>query len=166
MSAALSVRGVGKLHPDLTLRMATTIEQANHAQSAIEQRARHAIPVQTIGPDNNTGPALGNNRAWSNKLPMSALVCILKYHLLFKGQSVHAISRLDPFYKPHRVPRTRRGSPTYLQKFHIGIDPVSLTFAPRASILLAPLLVCRRWHYVGSTIFYGENTFAFSSLGE
>ncbi|KAI2771688.1 hypothetical protein F4815DRAFT_488792 [Daldinia loculata] len=32
--------------------------------------------------------------------------------------------------------------------------------------MLKPLLVCKRWYFIGVHAFYGANTFAFSSLGE
>lgn len=166
MSAALSIGGVGKVHPDLTLRMPSVADLASRAQGAIERKKRNAITTAPTDTHTSTGSISANGAAWSNELPIGVLIRILKYMLLFKGLPVHAISRLDPFYIPHAVPVTPGGRPTYLRKFHIGTASVSLTYAPGPSILLAPLLVCRRWHYVGSTIFYGENTFAFSSLGE
>lgn len=166
MSAALSVRAVGKLHPDLNLRAPTTAEKACQAQRTIARRNRNSAATATKVKPVTMGLIPGNNAAWFNDLPIGILIRILKCVLLFRDVPIHVISRLDPFYQPHTVPSTASGSPTYIRKFHIGTDPVSLSFAPRASILLAPLLVCRRWHYVGSTIFYGDNTFAFSSLGE
>ena len=166
MSAALSIRGVGKVHPDLTLREPSNTELVRHAQGAIQRRDRTATTTIITDAHTSTNSPAETSAAWSNRLPIGILIRILKYILLVRGLPVHAISRLDPFYKPHTVPRTPDGQPTYLRKFHIGTAPMNLSFAPGPSTLLAPLSVCTRWHYVGSTIFYGENTFAFSSLGE
>lgn len=97
---------------------------------------------------------------FKTKLPAEALVRILQYLLSFKGDVVHAISRLDPCFKPETA------TEHFIHKYHVGSGPVSLSFAPGPETLLGPLLVCHRWHAVGSTIFYGDNKFAFSSLGE
>lgn len=138
-----------KLHPDLYLRKPTDDELKNDLlQTGDQPRAQH----QEI--------------SRCSKIPADIQFQILKHFLHFKGRVVHAISRLDREHPVEEVPLNRFGKPSYLHRLHVGRDAVSLTFSPEPNTFLAPLLVCKRWHFWGSHIFYGENTFAFSSLGE
>ncbi|KAG6039392.1 hypothetical protein E4U41_002716 [Claviceps citrina] len=94
---------------------------------------------------------------------------ILKHVLWFPGQRIHVLSRLDPYHPPALESAVlEEGVPYFelLRRFHIGNEPVILTKATIPSDLLAPLLVCRKFNFWGAFIFYGENEFAFSSLGE
>lgn len=94
---------------------------------------------------------------------------ILQQALRF-DRDIHAISRLDPHYEPEtsqELPRNLSGALTHLRRYHIGSRPCSLTYsARRPNELLAPLLACRAWNFIGSHIFYAQNRFLFSSLGE
>ncbi|XP_044719120.1 uncharacterized protein HRG_07685 [Hirsutella rhossiliensis] len=80
---------------------------------------------------------------------------VLQYALLF-DQMVHVVTRLDPYVEPmtsQELPRDRSGALTYLRRFHVGSRPCSLTYsALRPNELLAPLLVSRAWHTIGSEL--------------
>ncbi|KAL6893209.1 hypothetical protein HDV57DRAFT_226501 [Trichoderma longibrachiatum] len=141
-----------KIHPDLRLRKPTTEELQN------DLLQRDMAPVQTV-------PEIPE-RPKTVKLPADIQFQILKHFLHFKGRVVHAISRLDPNHADDSAPLNRDGKPSFYHRLHVGRTPVSIKFAPDPNVFLAPLLVCKRWHFWGSHIFYGENTFAFSSLGE
>jgi hypothetical protein len=65
---------------------------------------------------------------------------------------------LEPLELPERIELLRR--------FHIGSSSVNLTMATKPQELLAALQVCKKWHVWGCHLFYGQNRFAFSSLGE
>ncbi|KAG8426381.1 hypothetical protein J3459_008190 [Metarhizium acridum] len=104
-----------------------------------------------------------------DQLPLMAQFRVLQMLLCFYGKKVHVLTRLDP----HRTPSLSSGvlgndpeHPQPLRRFHIGDSPVSLTYATLPKDLLAPLVTCKKWLFWGSHLFYGENTFAFSSLGE
>ncbi|KAH8735086.1 hypothetical protein BGZ61DRAFT_443683 [Ilyonectria robusta] len=83
--------------------------------------------------------------------------------LVFDGQVVHAISRLDPYYQPIVVPLNCRGEISPLHRFYVGKSKMSVTFAQKPEDLLAPLLVSKRWNYIGANLFYSGNKFCFSS---
>ena len=111
------------------------------------------------------------------KLPLEVQKRILEHLLIFPGNVVHALSRFDPDCPPYpgreppvpdreELPRNQSGQHALPRRFHIGDGPVSLHYATMPNILLAPLLVCKWWCFLGTHIFYGRNTFAFSSLGE
>lgn len=136
---------VTKLHPDLFLRAPT---QQDLKDELLQPRAQH----QDI--------------SRSFDIPAKVQFLILKHFFNFKGSVVHAISRLDPYHPITQVPLNCCGKPSFLHRLHVGRGKISITFSPEPSVFLAPLLVCKRWHFWGSHIFYGENIFAFSSLGE
>ncbi|KAG5953171.1 hypothetical protein E4U53_006548 [Claviceps sorghi] len=94
---------------------------------------------------------------------------ILQHALCFHKQTIHVLSRLDPHHPPDVEGDAWQEddfSFSLLHRFHIGSRPVSLTNATLPNTLLAPLLVCKKFNFWGASIFYGENSFAFSSLGE
>lgn len=98
---------------------------------------------------------------WS--LPLQVQATILFHYFCLPGP-IHAISRL-PNTEPDEAdlsPRTRTGKFLHLRRFHIRFDKRSR----RPNQLLAPLLVNKNWHFWGSHCFYGNNSFAFSSIGE
>ncbi|KAG5923207.1 hypothetical protein E4U42_005023 [Claviceps africana] len=93
----------------------------------------------------------------------------LQHALCFHKERVHVLSRLDPYHPPDIEDDAWEEddfSISLLHRFHIGSEPVNLTNAILPNTLLAPLLVCKKFHFWGASIFYGENRFAFSSLGE
>ncbi|KAG6005177.1 hypothetical protein E4U21_000369 [Claviceps maximensis] len=94
---------------------------------------------------------------------------ILQHALCFHKQRIHVLSRLDPYQPPVIDNDDLENAdflPSLLHRFHVGDEPVSLTNATLPSVLLAPLLVCKKFNFWGASIFYGENRFTFSSLGE
>lgn len=98
-----------------------------------------------------------------DELPANVQARVFELVLHHAGRLVHAISRLDPHHPIDSMPATSTRLP---HRFHVGSSSVSIAFAPEPGSLLAPLLVCRRWAFLGVHAFYGLNTFAFSSLGE
>lgn len=109
-------------------------------------------------------PSEGPNAFY--ELPPTVHLGILR-HLLTFEKPIHALSRMDP-----DVPFQRGSQPhdygevRLLHRFHIGSSSVNLTYSTKPQHLLSPLLVSKYWHFLGSTLFYGCNTFIFSSLGE
>ncbi|KAF4954928.1 hypothetical protein FGADI_4928 [Fusarium gaditjirri] len=75
------------------------------------------------------------------------MIKILQYVLVFDGEVVHAISRLDPFFEPKGVDWNCNNKVSLLHRFHIGRERVSLTFGTiNPQELLAPLMVSKEWH--------------------
>ncbi|KAM3479362.1 hypothetical protein MY8738_005445 [Beauveria namnaoensis] len=107
-------------------------------------------------------PATGSDL--NSRLPVQVLGRILRNLLVFDGQPIHVVSRLDPHYGPD--PGLVNGSLRLLNRFHIGNASFSLTCEMPPQVLLAPLSVCKQWNYIGSNLFYSLNNFCFSSLGE
>ncbi|KAL3600446.1 hypothetical protein FPOAC2_04687 [Fusarium poae] len=81
------------------------------------------------------------------KLPRQIQLKILSHVLVF-DDVVHPVSRLDPYYEPESLHRNCNGETTLLHRFHIGREPVSLTFGTiHPQRLLAPLLVDSKGKY-------------------
>lgn len=102
-------------------------------------------------------------------LPPALQLKVLSLLLVCPGQIIHAISRLDPFVAPTVMHRNVLGRESLMHKFHVGpqrVSSVSITHAKDPQDVLKFLLVCKQWHFLGCNLFYGLNTFAFSSLGE
>lgn len=154
---------VTKLHPYLRLRAPTDIEErrAILEDNQNTESPRKGFEKKVLVPQ---GPIDGF--CPFDNIPPPILVKILQHVLVFRGKVVHALSRLDPHYEPDGVPANINGRCSLLHRFHVGTESVSLTFASHPQDLLAPLLVNKVWSMVGINIFYGENVFAFSSLGE
>lgn len=158
-----------KTHPCLKLRRPTEEEKNDE-----HEEEESPDPGSDQGPPPN-GPSLpgqapplgGPQRSPLELLDIDLQIRIFSYLLVFEGELVHAISRLDPYHKPREVPRDCNGRVSLLRRFHIGQESVSLTFGTiKPQDLLAPLLVSKHFNYLGASIFYGANTFAFSSIGE
>ncbi|PHH66565.1 hypothetical protein CDD81_7040 [Ophiocordyceps australis] len=134
-----------RVHPDLIM------EKPNY------QNLKQGLPTHHT-----------NSNYPQRPLPDLLVVRILRLCLCFPGQVVHAISRLDPWHEPEEgdIEKDTNQTPRLLRRLHVGLTPISLTYATKPEKLLAPLLVSRAWNFWGSHLFYGENTFAFSSLGE
>lgn len=100
------------------------------------------------------------------ELPWELQVKIFRLVFVKRGL-VHCLSRLDPFVPPSDFPAENEENHSQLPKrFHFGTSPCQIRRARRPNDFLRPLLVCKRWYFVGVHAFYGANTFAFSSLGE
>ncbi|TEA13360.1 hypothetical protein C8034_v005015 [Colletotrichum sidae] len=87
---------------------------------------------------------------------------IMKHVFDAGNKLIHCISRLDPY----AAPEDTTSSSGLLHRFHLSGSSCSLTYAVKPSEHLALLLVCKRWYFMGVHVFYGLNTFAFSSMGE
>lgn len=99
------------------------------------------------------------------QLPSWFHVELLGYLLVY-DDIIHAISRLDPKHVPTTLPIDANGYTSLYHRFHVGRSEVSIAHALRPERVLAPLGVCKLWNVIGCAVFYGRNTFAFSSLGE
>lgn len=103
-----------------------------------------------------------------NDLPTSIQLRIFAFVLRMDRCLIHVFSRLDPLHIEPQHPRTESGLP---HKFFIsdvanGKADISLSNATDPAELLQPLLTCKRWCFYLCHIFYGANTFSFSSFGE
>ncbi|KAF9768783.1 hypothetical protein IL306_013879 [Fusarium sp. DS 682] len=162
MSWAFGERRVPKTHPHLKLRAPTDEEEAEALKGETE----------ACTPRSDCGALLPCDEEEIQPfrfrdLPRKVQLKILSYVLVFKGEVIHAISRLDPYYEPSSEHVNCNQRLSLLHRFHIGNEKVSLTLGTiHPQKLLAPLLVCKEWHLLGSTLFYGANKFAFSSIGE
>lgn len=152
-----------KLHPYLRLRAPTDIEER---RAILEDEQNTDSPRKVLEKKDlvSHGPIDGFSPF--DNLPPQILVKILRHVLVFRGKLIHTLSRLDPHHEPDEVPTNISGRYSLLHRFHVGKASVSLTFATHPQDLLAPLLVNKMWSMIGINHFYGENVFAFSSLGE
>lgn len=167
---------IEKTHPDLVLRPPTRYEEISNGMDDTDDTDGLVDLIQDFSvTTHNTTPEepsasrssnTSNQTTSLNTLPSAILIKILRHLLVFDGNLVHAISRLDPFVEPEISPVNSSGRIALLHRFHIGTKPVNVTYATKPEVLLAPLLVSQRMHFLGANIFYGMNKFAFSSLGE
>ncbi|KAM3515151.1 hypothetical protein MY11210_001269 [Beauveria gryllotalpidicola] len=151
------------LHPGLKLRAPSGAEKEQY-------RAGNGRMTGTPAPTQASHPATGPDSI--SRLPVQILGRILRSLLVFDGQPVHVVSRLDPHHSPDldsdkSIQTDTNGAGLRLMnRFHVGNASVSLGCAIFPNVLLAPLGVCRRWNYIGGNLFYSLNHFCFSSLGE
>lgn len=146
--------------------------------------------MKLVGPPNHRHGEEGFSQQWSDhmtassdvrisqrghqlfaELPLEILGSILRYAVVFEGQPVHVVTRLDPFQAPDRravIPDIgKRGQKVpRLHRFLIGSGNFRLSQAPDPNVVLAPLLVCKKWCYIAGNLFYSHNLFCFSSFGE
>lgn len=103
-----------------------------------------------------------------NELPNSVQLRVFRHLLKMNGSLIHVFSRLDP-YNPTEPGPSKSGlyPKFFISSVRNGKDLVSLTNdTTDPATLLRPLLTCKRWCFYLCHVFYGENTFAFSSFGE
>ncbi|KAK4201551.1 hypothetical protein QBC40DRAFT_171312 [Triangularia verruculosa] len=106
------------------------------------------------------------------KLPEFVQLDILKLLLFKDGSLIHCVSRLDPYHPPPAnsfFPAGEDPRRSGLRNFFFwgpGTDCVVNTGGHNPAEVLALLQVSKRMLWLGTHIFYGLNTFAFSSLGE
>ncbi|KOS17411.1 hypothetical protein ESCO_006483 [Escovopsis weberi] len=129
-----------KVHPDLIMRAPSPDSDPTEASG------EHAI--SDVAAQIFETPAL----------PLSVVLRILKHCLVFENQVIHAVSRLDPHQPPAQVPFNRLQKECFHHRLVVGQAGVSIVAAANPNRMLAPLLVCRAWHLLGSHLFYGENT--------
>ncbi|KAK4150568.1 hypothetical protein C8A00DRAFT_17931 [Chaetomidium leptoderma] len=104
-----------------------------------------------------------------DKLPWQLQGTILKLILHKRGRIIHCISRLDPFIPPASFPSAEELGEhrSGLKKvFFWGKSECSISSGVDPKDHLAILTVSKRFYFLGVHIFYGLNTFGFSSLGE
>ncbi|KPM42873.1 hypothetical protein AK830_g3683 [Neonectria ditissima] len=94
-----------KTHPDLRLRPPTGIEEASENQEldSGSQSQSHQPEVFPF-----------------EQLDVSLQIKIFRMVLVYKGQVIHAISRLDPYYAPQQVTLNCMGNTSLLHRFHVG----------------------------------------------
>jgi hypothetical protein len=102
-----------------------------------------------------------------DRLPFEVQQRVME-HIFVKPGAIHCLSRLDARFEPSisEFPYPCSGTSSLPHRFTYGDNPWSIADSPRPDHELQPLLVCKRWLYLGVHAFYGLNTFAFSSLGE
>ncbi|XWW98563.1 hypothetical protein V2A60_006563 [Cordyceps javanica] len=151
------------LHPQLRLRPPTDFEQKE------DIRHTEADSDDAVGGNEHGQPT------FTKRFPLGILMEILKCLVVFPGEAVHVVSRLDPHYKSdvsHLLPHQSFGvqengtNLRFLHRFLIGTGQFNLTYAKKPNELLAPLLVSKQWYYIACNLFYSNNRFCFSSLGE
>ncbi|KAI0888286.1 uncharacterized protein GGS22DRAFT_198081 [Annulohypoxylon maeteangense] len=171
------------LHPSLGLRHEVVSEQTLLLR---RERARNKY-------DTSPGDFLSHRRFMALILPSIFITVQPIYHRLLgqptfpferlpaeiqvkifarvfvKSPLVHCLSRLDPLNPPLQEDfpkKDTKGESQLPTGFHFSTRPCQIALMRRPHDVLDPLLVCKRWYYVGVHAFYGANTFAFSSLGE
>ncbi|KAL7622177.1 hypothetical protein AAE478_007680 [Parahypoxylon ruwenzoriense] len=136
-------------HPDFSLSQM----EAEPARQAAHHEPHDPVQAQA--------PTLPFER-----LPVEIQARIFKL-ILVKRKLIHCLSRLDPVNQPRDFPPEDEDGHSQLPTgFHFGSKPCVIIRARKPNNVLAPLLVCKRWFFIGAHVFYGANTFAFSSLGE
>ncbi|KAK3984488.1 hypothetical protein QBC44DRAFT_252812, partial [Cladorrhinum sp. PSN332] len=107
------------------------------------------------------------------RLPAHLQLKVFKHALYRPGELIHCISRLDPFSPPPQIPVAEEGEEApkppriMTHGFFWGKRACNINNdTRRPNEVLALLLVSKRFHWIGVHVFYGLNTFAFSSLGE
>lgn len=144
-------------HPGLRLRAAFQLDRDNAHDLEVEFQQ---VTVQA------------EPQAQLPQLPHNVQLEILRHVLVFdKDTKIHVISRLDQFDRPQTtadIPMDEDGNPLFFHRFCIGRygQSTSVRYAQKPAHVLAVLGVCKLWHVWGCHLFYGLNTFAFSSLGE
>ncbi|KAI1047501.1 hypothetical protein LB505_012397 [Fusarium chuoi] len=129
-----------RTHPDLTL----CAPPPQQEESVITGEGEVCTPEpyyrrQRAQSQEDTGPF--NFDILPTKDRQKIITKILRYALIFDGNIIHAISRLDPFFEPASPNRNCNGKISLMHRFHIGRQRVSLTFGTiHPQKLLAPLL--------------------------
>ena len=145
--------------------------QAPHIDRDAEAAGAVAVPepAPELAPEPAV-PGIPASPFLFEKLPGPVQVQILELLLVRPGQLVHCISRLDPFVEPAAFPSAEdlgENRSGYRNLFFWGARECSITHdGVDPNQFLAVLGVNHRLLFLGSHIFYGANTFAFSSLGE
>ncbi|KAK4100473.1 hypothetical protein N658DRAFT_535707 [Parathielavia hyrcaniae] len=129
-----------------------------------------AHPRQSLLPGQNAGSARRDESPIRfEQLPWDAQFKVLTFVLRKEGL-VHCLSRLDPFVHPEDFPSAealgehRSG---FKKLFFWGKRECSMSSdGHNPNEVLGVLGVSKRFYFIGAHIFYGLNTFAFSSLGE
>ncbi|CEI60661.1 unnamed protein product [Fusarium venenatum] len=125
-----------KTHPYLKLMPPTKSQEESGKAGALDSCTPPPTPRESESSDKEE--EIRPFRFQS--LPKKIQLKIFRHVLVFDGV-VHTVSRLDPYYEPESLHRNCNGETTLLHRFHIGREPVSLTFGTiHPQRLLAPLL--------------------------
>ncbi|KAI0441426.1 hypothetical protein F4803DRAFT_576466 [Xylaria telfairii] len=92
-----------------------------------------------------------------------AIQCRIWKLVIPNSEMIHCLSRLDPRTPPLDCVANVVHFPI---RFHIGNSICNIAKADKPSRFLRLFQVSKRWYYALAHLFYGTNTFAFSSLGE
>lgn len=161
------------VHPDLKL-----VPPRNQSQNQGEEESGSEDGADTqdeADPEKAAAPGVsqtphGELPFYFEKLPLGLQGKILALLLHKQNQLIHCISRLDPFVEPEEFPSAEELGQhrSGLKKlFYWGGREVSIVDdGVHPNEVLALLSVNKRFYFLGVHIFYGSNTFAFSSLGE
>ncbi|KAI0845813.1 hypothetical protein F5Y00DRAFT_272616 [Daldinia vernicosa] len=157
-------------HPDFSLQQVTISEERRAIEKRLvleERRARRLALERAYDENNMIEPEIHPTSYFPfQELPLEIQVKIFK-QLFVKGTLIHCLSRLDPSNPPVGFPvEDVKGESQLPTRFHFGRSPCQIILARKPNDVLKPLLVCKRWYFIGVHAFYGANTFAFSSLGE
>lgn len=155
---------IGKTHP--FLRFVS-------ARNSAEDEEPEGEESEDEEPENDPpgSPLISARWPADSELPDNVLFRILEHLLYYDKEICHCISRLDYYQPPETFPSREElgNSRTGMKGRFFFSDtqraPVSLTHDTLdPNDVLAPSLVCRRWAFYSLNIFFGRNTFSFSSL--
>ncbi|KAK9415157.1 hypothetical protein SUNI508_02005 [Seiridium unicorne] len=157
------------VHPNLSWKGRRCNDQ--ELRRPYQDILRDAAINRGIGPS----PAINQDIPYPNmeefsfaNLPMELQKRVFEL-IFFKKGVIHCLSRLnvlDQPAAPANFPLTCSGDDGLPRRFVFGNQRGSAVPTWKPNDVLYPLLVCKRWLYIGGHAFYGMNTFAFSSLGE
>ncbi|KAH6617077.1 hypothetical protein F5144DRAFT_551576 [Chaetomium tenue] len=158
------------VHPDIKFVGPRRLAQHNPGPETDSSDVEGEEAPEVVLEDDSTQPVRDKKPFSFEKLPWELQAKILKLLLHKEGKIIHCISRLDPFVQPEEFPseedlaKNRSGLP---HRFYWGEREMNLSEdGVKPEDVLAILTVSKRVYFIGAHIFYGLNTFAFSSLGE
>ncbi|MBE3041744.1 hypothetical protein IMZ48_04020 [Candidatus Bathyarchaeota archaeon] len=161
------------IHPALAFKKPTPALVDREARACVDRANRKAEDASTLkdlvlNPSKPRRFLEYRSKYSFNDLPEVAQRRIFQLLFSYPDRLVHAISRLDQHMEPADVPPVHGKRSGLLNRFHItgkqGGRRCSLNYAVKGNDLLAPLLVSRKFLFLGAHAFYGRNTFAFSSV--
>ncbi|KAK4457035.1 hypothetical protein QBC42DRAFT_146837, partial [Cladorrhinum samala] len=157
------------VHPDITFVPPRRPVRVRNRRPESDTTDSDASESESNESDEDEDDDDANNTPFPfERLPWAVQLKIFKMILHKEGELVHCLSRLDPFKAPDNFPDEEdlHGS-GLINRFFWGRRTCSISTDTRdPNEVLGLLLVSKRFHWIGVHIFYGLNTFAFSSLGE
>ena len=153
------------VHPDIKF-VKPHVQHEDDDEDLDEEDAPEAVS----GPSDAGAQGSDEKPFLFERLPLEIQSRILTLVFHKEGYLIHCISRLDPHVAPESFPSAEELGDTrsgLKNVFFWGKRECSITqdgINPQK--VLGILTVCKRWHWLGTFLFYGLNTFAFSSLGE
>ncbi|KAI1662364.1 hypothetical protein F4813DRAFT_396981 [Daldinia decipiens] len=157
-------------HPDFSLQDEEISKErrAIEERLVLEERRARLLALERVHDESDIAEPETPPMSYFpfQELPLEIQVKIFR-QLFVKGTLIHCLSRLDPSNPPVAFPdKDVEGESQLPTRFHFGKSPCQIILACKPNDVLKPLLVCKRWYFIGVHAFYGANTFAFSSLGE